>query len=880
MLSEKEFYLLRNILEWKGIITQRELSDKTGYSLGTINKILNFFIDNDYIDCQYKIKDKGRVILDYYKVDNAIILAAGVTSENNSILRNIPKGLYVVKEEVLIERMIKQLLDVGIKDIYVVVGFRMDQFFYLEQKYGVHLIVNSEYTTRNNNGSLYCVKDLLGNSYIIPNDEYFVENVFSSYEYRPYYASVYSDGRTKEAFVKLDSSDRIINVYKGGDSGWVMLGHCYMTREYSQNYISWLCAAYQHHETQKKFWEEIFYPHLREVPLYIRKYDRGIIYEFDELDELQGFDNQFINNINPEIYQLICRTFNVSQNEITDIQPIYHNRVDVWFRFGIYNDRFVFRYPCRETAEIINFAIEQTHSKIANELGVDISYIYEDRQGNRIGVDTEPIIGLDVDKCIEIMAKLKSEGVASTSKFDYREKIRELFELFNNYQQLRLSRFKDFTQRIMSLLTLVENDNWDRQFSHNNITSDKFRLSGKEYVLVDWFFSGINDKGYDIAGLSFALSSNGDMEYRIIEKFVAPSKEVRRHLYACHAIYHYYQFLLGIYYDKGENKYSNNLYFHWKNAIICADKAEELFAQRKNEYLTEEQTQYIEKKIGEPFVSLTPLLGGVTNTTYTMFSRSGKKYALRIPGKGTNEYINRKDEMTNISIIDSLGVMPQVSCADPQTGILIMDFIDNNIPCSMEDIYNSLSLQKICKVLYEVHTCGKKFNNEFDIPDMQKVYIDRFHELGGVSPKILRQEEKRMKMWLDYLFLNYPKELVPCHIDPKLNNFLKKGRKLYLIDWEYSGMADAYFELANFSLTNNLNVEEEKIFLNMYCKVSDLVFDKEKFLLYKFATDYLWIYWHLIKVQENEMVEYNEMSWKKRLARAKNILDELEGERR
>lgn len=133
-----------------------------------------------------------------------------------------------------------------------------------------------------------------------------------------------------------------------------------------------------------------------------------------------------------------------------------------------------------------------------------------------------------------------------------------------------------------------------------------------------------------------------------------------------------------------------------------------------------------------------------------------------------------------------------------------------------------------------------------------------------------------MTRWMTRLFTDYPKELVSCHIDPKLNNFLKVGHRLYVIDWEYSGMADAYFELANLTLTNNLTVQEEELTLQKYFEISKQSMNRTKYLLYKFATDYLWIYWHLIKLHEKEMVEYNDMSWKKRLRRATQILDELE----
>ena len=123
----------------------------------------------------------------------------------------------------------------------------------------------------------------------------------------------------------------------------------------------------------------------------------------------------------------------------------------------------------------------------------------------------------------------------------------------------------------------------------------------------------------------------------------------------------------------------------------------------------------------------------------------------------------------------------------------------------------------------------------------------------------------------------YSNELVPCHVDPKLENFLLTNYQIYLIDWEYSGMADVYFELANFTLTNNLNLEEEKMFLANYIQMSKIKFIEEKYILYKIATDYLWIFWHLIKLEQKQNIEYNEKKWKERLDRALKNLKKLEG---
>lgn len=97
-----------------------------------------------------------------------------------------------------------------------------------------------------------------------------------------------------------------------------------------------------------------------------------------------------------------------------------------------------------------------------------------------------------------------------------------------------------------------------------------------------------------------------------------------------------------------------------------------------------------------------------------------------------------------------------------------------------------------------------------------------------------------------------------------------------MIDLEYSGMADQYFDLVNMSMTNNLSVIEENLFLESYEEHSGEKINKHKFLMYKISTDYLWIFWHLIKLEQNEMIDYNEQSWRNRLNRALKNLKLLE----
>ena len=95
------------------------------------------------------------------KVDNAIILAAGTASRFAPLSQERPKALIEVRGEVLMERQIRQLREAGIQEIVIVVGYRKEDFSYLTEKYGVKLVENPEYLTRNNHSSIYAVKDCL-----------------------------------------------------------------------------------------------------------------------------------------------------------------------------------------------------------------------------------------------------------------------------------------------------------------------------------------------------------------------------------------------------------------------------------------------------------------------------------------------------------------------------------------------------------------------------------------------------------------------------------------------------------------------------------------------------------------------------------------------
>lgn len=241
------------------------------------------------------LKQRKYTALQEFKVDNAIIMAAGLSLRFTPVSEKKPKGLCLFKNEVLIERQIRQLLEAGIKDIYVIAGYKKEMFFYLKDSYGVHIIENNSYRERNNTGSLILVKDILANSYICSSDNYFCTNIFSNYHYMGYYSSVFHEGITDEWCIKT-KNNIISSVSIGGENSYVMLGAVYFDRAFSKTFVELLLKYYEEEDVKKQVWEYLYIKHLDKLKLEQKTYEKNTILEFDTVEEALYYDENFLDN--------------------------------------------------------------------------------------------------------------------------------------------------------------------------------------------------------------------------------------------------------------------------------------------------------------------------------------------------------------------------------------------------------------------------------------------------------------------------------------------------------------------------------------------------------------------------------------------------------
>lgn len=588
MLEEKEFQVLSTLLynEDKKIWTQRLMSERLGISLEDVNRLIEKLIEHHLIrneeDCGYYITNEGCCALQPYSVKNAIIMAAGMSSRFAPLSYEKPKGLLNVKGEILIEREIRQLQEAGINDITIVVGYMKEKFYYLEEKFGVKIVVNEDYYRYNNTSTLMCVLDRLSNTYICSSDNYFVDNVFESYVYRPYYSAVYADGETDEYCLKCSSEGKIKEVTIGGHDAWYMCGHVYFDQKFSRHFSEILKREYNNETTKNQLWEDLYIRYLRELDLYIRKYDGDKVLEFDSLDELRKFDETYNDNSDSKIMKNICDTLDCRIKDIAHIKAIKSGLTNNSFSFSVGNQKYVYRHPGKGTENYINRSSEAFSMKIASNLGLDGTYIHMDeKEGWKISYYIEEARELDyhnqdeVTAALKIMSKLHNAGVKSKYDFDIWNKSLGFVDLLKSSQMIHSEDFWSLLEKMKGVYKQVSGDNVEKCVCHCDCYSPNFLLdSNNKMYLIDWEYSGNDDPASDLG--TFICCSDYEMDEAIdvIKQYAGNeiSNKVLGHYMGYVAIASYYWYLWALYQEAMGKDVGEYLDIWHKNSIKYADK--------------------------------------------------------------------------------------------------------------------------------------------------------------------------------------------------------------------------------------------------------------------------------------------------------------------
>lgn len=504
-LSRIEFEVLSALAAAKhAFSSQKEIAEAMSLSLDAVNRAYLEIASWGGVE-QFKVTEAGHDALAPYRVENAVIMAAGLSSRCAPLSYERPKGLYVVRGEVLIERQIRQLREAGIEDIVVVVGYKQEQFYYLEEAFGVRLVINGLYAERNNNYTLKLAEGALSNTYICSSDDYFVENPFSAYEYEPYCAAVWAQGDTDEYCLFADADGVITNVSIGGHDAWAMLGHAYFDGDFSRRFLSVLDAVYERPETHGKLWEDVYAEHLDVLRMHLRRYPKGIIYEFDSLEDVRRFDRDFFQNIDSEVFDNICGVLGCQRDDIGEIVPINEGLTNLSCRFSCRGESYVYRHPGAGTEAIIDRGAEAFSEEVAKRLGVDDTFLHLDvEKGWKISRFIDGARPLDygdagqVERAMSMARLLHGSGERSPWAFDVFAKAETLSSMIPESSKRAVSDYAQLEARIARLHAFVASDGVEPCLCHNDFYSPNFLVSREGMHLIDWEYSGMADYASDI----------------------------------------------------------------------------------------------------------------------------------------------------------------------------------------------------------------------------------------------------------------------------------------------------------------------------------------------------------------------------------------------
>lgn len=545
MLNNKEFEILR-LLQSSGSSSQRAIAKSTGLSLGTVNSTIKKLQENKLVspsdsNTSLSITNEGMQALDPYRVDNAIILAAGLSTRFAPISYEKPKGLLKVRDEVLIERQIRQLQEVGISDITVVTGYKKEQYFYLEDTLGVHIAINEEYAERNNHSSLKAIEDLLKNTYICSSDIYYESNPFHQHEWKAFYSAQYASEETEEWCITTGSGKRISEVKIGGENSWYMIGHAYFDQQFSDQFVKILNKEYDNPETKDKLWEHLYIDHIKEFDMVLKPYEGGI-HEFDSLDELKEFDPDFLENVDSEVFRNIENTLGCDRSEITDIFPLKQGITNLSCHFAVNNNEYVYRHPGVGTDQLVNRDSEAEIQEIARKLGLDDTFIHEDAQSgwkiSRFVANCEaPDVKDDeqLDQMMQLAKRLHDSEYTVDATFDFYKESCRYEELLGGRDAIQIPGYLKIAKQIDQLHEFAARDESRICLSHNdfwpmNILKD----SNNKMFLIDWEYAGMSDYASDFG--TFVVESQLDEEdaVRALRFYFGrePSLEELRHNFA------------------------------------------------------------------------------------------------------------------------------------------------------------------------------------------------------------------------------------------------------------------------------------------------------------------------------------------------------------
>lgn len=510
-MNIQEYDLVKKLAKER-YVNQRELAESMGYSLGKINSSLKKLIELGYLNNEKELTEKAEREIRENRPENAIILAAGFGMRMVPINMEVPKGLLEIRKERLVERIIKQLHEVGVKRIDIVVGFMKEQYEYLIDKYGVNLIFNEEYKTKNNLFSLKKVDHEIGNTYIIPCDIWCEENPFSDKELYSWY--MVTDAINADSMVRINRKKELACV-KGEELGNQMIGISYILKKDAGHLVSRIHELSQRKESREMFWEEAL---IDEVKMFVRpkEVSKEKVWEINTLEELRDLDQNSMH-LQDGILRIIKKVLNCKLEDIVDITLLKKGMTNRSFLFTCKGEKYIMRIPGEGTARMINRHNEYSTYKELEDKDISDPLVYIDpAKGYKMTRYLENARVCDskdeqdVKRAMDYLKKFHERKLQVKHSFDLFGQIEWYESLWNGEKSVYMD-YEETKKNVYRLKEYIDEQPKIWALTHIDAVPDNFLYVGEKTYLIDWEYAGMQDVHVDVA--MFAVYAMYDKEW-------------------------------------------------------------------------------------------------------------------------------------------------------------------------------------------------------------------------------------------------------------------------------------------------------------------------------------------------------------------------------
>lgn len=508
-MNKQELDIL-NSLYLEPFINQRILAETSGHSLGVVNRSLKELMKSGFLDEHAQLTLKARDEFKTRAPRNAIILAAGFGMRMVPINLSTPKALLEVNGEPLIERTIKQLHEVGVKDITIIVGFMKEKFDYLIDEYGVELVVNPDYASKNNLHSLSLVADRISNTYIIPSDIWCDRNPFKPHEMYSWY--MVSDLVDEDSDVRVNRKMELVKI--GEKSGGnAMIGVSYILEEDAEAIRGKIKAMASAPSHDNDFWEVVLYKDGR-MTIPARVVHASNVVEINTYEQLRELDGDS-DHLKSDALDTIAKVLECRSEEIIDISVLKKGMTNRSFLFSVHDEKYIMRIPGEGTDQLINRREEAEVYRTIKGKGLCDDPVYiNPGNGYKITKFIEGVRVCDADnvrdlkRCMEKLHTFHNLHLTVPHTFDIFGQIDFYEEIWGDAPSVYRD-YKKTKENVLSLKAFIEAQPKDWCLTHIDAVPDNFLFyhtdSGDALQLTDWEYSGMQDPHVDLA--MFAIYS-------------------------------------------------------------------------------------------------------------------------------------------------------------------------------------------------------------------------------------------------------------------------------------------------------------------------------------------------------------------------------------